>query len=176
MPKCPAQPRVMCYIWKIIFSITLFMKTWFLVVAFAGLALGVNAQNVGVGTSNPNARLEVEGAGNTSGTTALDVKNSDGNSMLTVQDDMRTGINTSTPDSSSVLDVSSTTGGVLIPRMTAVQYQAISNPATGLLIFNTDDNKFYYYDGTQWVTMVSVIGGGGGQGGDPTLVYTVDGF
>jgi hypothetical protein len=62
----------------------------------------------------------------------------------------------SLPDSSAMLDVKSTTKGMLIPRMTAAQRDAISNPANGLMIFCTDNNQYYYNKGTpaakNWVT------------------------
>ena len=46
--------------------------------------------------------------------------------------------NAAAADSSAMLDVSSITKGLLIPRMTAQQKNAISNPATGLLVYQTD--------------------------------------
>ena len=61
------------------------------------------------------------------------------------------GINTSSPDASAALDVESTTGGILIPRMTQVQRDAIASPSNGLMIYQTDqDSGFYYYDGSSW--------------------------
>ncbi len=51
----------------------------------------------------------------------------------------------SLPDSSAILDINSTELGVLLPRMTKAQIEAISNPANGLIVFNTDDNKLYIY-------------------------------
>jgi len=61
------------------------------------------------------------------------------------------GIGTTTPDSSSMLDIKSTSAGILIPRMKADERDSIVNPATGLLVYVTNNNSFYYYDGTQWV-------------------------
>ena len=63
------------------------------------------------------------------------------------------GINTdnSIPDSSAILDVSSTNKGILIPRMTTAQRNAIIKPATGLTLFNLDDNCTDIYDGTTWM-------------------------
>ncbi|MGD1843949.1 MAG: hypothetical protein ACFB10_00975 [Salibacteraceae bacterium] len=53
------------------------------------------------------------------------------------------------PDSSAMLDVSSTTSGVLIPRMTTAQRNAIAGPATGLLVYQTDNTAgFYMNNGT----------------------------
>ena len=58
-----------------------------------------------------------------------------------------------TADPSAILDVTSATKGVLIPRMDKTQKNAIATPATGLLIYQTmpDSTGFHYYDGTQWV-------------------------
>ena len=54
------------------------------------------------------------------------------------------------PDPSAMLDVSSVDKGLLIPRMTSEERDAIENPSEGLLIFNTDDDCFNYYSGTAW--------------------------
>ncbi|MCX6276534.1 MAG: hypothetical protein NT004_00375 [Bacteroidetes bacterium] len=51
----------------------------------------------------------------------------------------------SQPDPSAMLDVKSTTRGALIPRMTQTQISMIGNPANGLVVFCTTDNKFYAY-------------------------------
>ncbi|MHB0756821.1 FISUMP domain-containing protein [Polaribacter sp. M15] len=48
------------------------------------------------------------------------------------------GIGTTSPDASSALDITSTTKGLLIPRMTAAQRAAITTPSQGLIIFCTD--------------------------------------
>jgi hypothetical protein len=63
------------------------------------------------------------------------------------------GINAdgTSPHSSAILDVQSTSKGLLLPRMTAVQKNAITNPAEGLLIYQTDGSKgVYQYTGTTW--------------------------
>ena len=52
------------------------------------------------------------------------------------------------PDTSAMLDISSTNKGLLAPRMTTVQQNAIQLPANGLLLFNTTDNEFKYNMGT----------------------------
>jgi hypothetical protein len=54
----------------------------------------------------------------------------------------------SLPDSSAMLDVNSADKGMLIPRMSAAQREAIISPATGLMIFCTDDNLIYSNNGT----------------------------
>jgi len=53
-------------------------------------------------------------------------------------------------DSSSVLDVRSTTKGFLPPRMTTTERDAISSPASGLMVYNTTTNKAQCYNGTAW--------------------------
>jgi hypothetical protein len=60
------------------------------------------------------------------------------------------GIGTTNPDTSSMLDIQSTTTGVLIPRMTTAQRTAISSPANGLLVFDTDTQSFWFYDVSTW--------------------------
>jgi hypothetical protein len=59
-------------------------------------------------------------------------------------------IGTSTDIASSRLTVASTTQGFLPPRMTTTQRDAISSPATGLIIFDTTVNKVSVYNGTTW--------------------------
>jgi len=57
----------------------------------------------------------------------------------------------SNPNTSAILDVKSIDQGVLVPRMTQVQRDAIVSPATSLMIFQLDGEiGFYYYDGTAW--------------------------
>lgn len=63
------------------------------------------------------------------------------------------GIGTTTPNASAQLDVTSTTKGMLIPRMTDAEKIAIPSPAQGLLIFNTNSNSFQYYNGVSWVNI-----------------------
>jgi hypothetical protein len=66
------------------------------------------------------------------------------------------GIGTTTPNSSSILEMKSTTKGVLVPRMTKNQRDAIVTPATGLLIYQTNSTPgFYYWNGTAWTVVAS---------------------
>jgi len=66
------------------------------------------------------------------------------------------GIGTITPSASSLLDMSSTTQGLLAPRMTKTQRDAILSPAVGLLIYQTNSTAgFYYYDGAGWKAVTS---------------------
>ncbi|MBU0764606.1 MAG: DUF1566 domain-containing protein [Bacteroidetes bacterium] len=58
-------------------------------------------------------------------------------------------------DSSAMLDVKSLTKGMLVPRLTTTQRNAISNPATGLLVFDNDELSFFFYNGTEWINLSS---------------------
>lgn len=62
------------------------------------------------------------------------------------------GIGTTTPDPSAALDISSTDGGLLLPRMNIAQRDAIVTPATGLLIYLIDGSQqcLQVYNGTGW--------------------------
>jgi hypothetical protein len=85
------------------------------------------------------------------------------------------GIGTTSPNASSALDITSTTQGLLVPRMTAAQRNAIASPATGLLIFQTNNTPgFYYYNGSTWAA-VSSTGKGwqltGNSGIDPATNF-----
>jgi hypothetical protein len=71
------------------------------------------------------------------------------------------GIGTNTPDASAALEISDTARGLLIPRLTAAKRAAISGPASGLMVYQTDGEKgYWYFDGSVWK---SVATGGGKQ-------------
>ncbi len=66
--------------------------------------------------------------------------------------------NAATPDGSSMLDISSTSKGFLIPRMTLAQRNAISSPANGLLVFQLDGIPgIYYFFGGTWYVISSAL-------------------
>jgi hypothetical protein len=60
-----------------------------------------------------------------------------------------------TPDASSILELRTTSKGLLTPRMTTTQRDAISSPATGLVIYNTSTNQFNFYNGTIWTALAT---------------------
>ncbi len=61
----------------------------------------------------------------------------------------------SAPDPSAMLDVKSTSRGMLIPRMSTTQRQAIASPAQGLLVFDNNANTFWYFDSANWIELVT---------------------
>ncbi|MGY0391593.1 hypothetical protein ACW5R3_03390 [Bizionia sp. KMM 8389] len=60
------------------------------------------------------------------------------------------GIGTLEPTESAMLDVQSTTKGMLTPRMTSTQRLAIANPVDGLTVYDTTESAFYYYKVDSW--------------------------
>lgn len=70
----------------------------------------------------------------------------------------------SSPDASAMLDVKSTTKGLLAPRMTQAQRNLIVSPATGLVIFQTDAGAgLYYNSGTPGAPIWGLVGNTAGQ-------------
>jgi len=104
-----------------------------------------------------------------------------------VEFDGDTGIGTITPDASAQLDLAGTNKGILINRvaLTATNTEGpISNPATGLMVFNTATAStgttgvfpgFYYWNGNEWVAFSGTNGGDwsleGNDGTDPTVNF-----
>ena len=88
------------------------------------------------------------------------------------------GVGTVSPNASAALEVNSTTKGFLLPTMTQAQRNAIASPATGLLIYQSDNTPgFYYYNGTAWSAIAGAgTGGTSYSSGSNTLIYTTDGF
>ena len=100
------------------------------------------------------------------------------------------GIGTTTPDASAVLDISSNEKGLLIPRMTTAQRDAIA-AVEGLMVYvlrddDDDAGSFMYYDGNTWkelfrggLTTPRIISGGEGKddlyenSGEQQVVYTI---
>lgn len=87
-------------------------------------------------------------------------------SFISAMSQNNVGIGTVTPDPSSIMDLSSTDKGILIPRLTSAQRLAIINPANGLLVFDIDENCFIYYSasGTSWISLCSIAGTTGPTG------------
>ena len=63
------------------------------------------------------------------------------------------GIGSTTVVASALVEMTSTSQGLLPPRMTTVQMNAISSPATGLMVYDTTTNQWMGYNGTSWVIL-----------------------
>jgi hypothetical protein len=56
-------------------------------------------------------------------------------------------------NASAILELTSTTRGLLLPRMTSAERDAIASPVAGLIVYNTTDNKISWYNGTAWANL-----------------------
>ena len=84
-------------------------------------------------------------------------------------------VGTDSVDPSSAFTVASSTKGVLLPKLTQSERDLISNPSSGLLIFQTDNSPgFYYFDGGSWKGLIQTNSNGSDDSN--TLIYTTNGF
>jgi len=81
------------------------------------------------------------------------------------------------PETTAIFEVESTTKGFLFPRMTTAQRDAITTPATGLIIYNTDTGGLESYNATRWQRETQTngapsftIGSGWGTGATSSIV------
>lgn len=99
----------------------------------------VEFQNTHTGTSSTNVAAKFIASGGTENI-AIDVSAG------------KVVIGGGTPDVSSIIDIKSTTLGLLLPRMTKVQRDAIGSPAAGLAVYQTDNTPgLRVYNGTNWM-------------------------
>ena len=61
------------------------------------------------------------------------------------------------PDASAMLDVQSSSKGLLVPRMKTVQRDGISAPAKGLLVYDIDIGAFFFYNGSAWTALDGTV-------------------
>jgi hypothetical protein len=121
--------------------------------------------NSGVGTSSPNAKLGVYDASDAllrlmrSGTASnysfnlgtdgkFIFKDQNGNSRLAVDTAGNVGIGTASPQ--GALDITSTAGAFIVPRMTTAQRNALAS-VNGMIIYNTSTNQFNFRENGAWV-------------------------
>ncbi|MCU0374435.1 MAG: tail fiber domain-containing protein [Chitinophagaceae bacterium] len=84
------------------------------------------------------------------------------------------GIGTPTPAASAVLDVSSTTRGLLPPRMTAAQRNAIASPANGLIVFDTDSAALMVRSAGGWLRLTTTVTPGGYWSANGTNIFNLN--
>ena len=63
--------------------------------------------------------------------------------IIGVTTDGRIGMGTTTPHASALLDLQSSSRGLLLPRMSTTQRTSISNPAKGLVVYDSTESKTY---------------------------------
>ena len=109
---------------------------------------------IGLNTT-ASARLHVQGASNTSTTYSFIATNSGGSTTtpaICAQNDQKVGIGTNSVDSGATLEVDGTTGGILFPRLTTTQRDALT-PTNGLVIYNSTTDKLQVRAGGAWVDL-----------------------
>lgn len=135
-----------------------------LLVAFLANAFLISAQNVGIGVERPGSKLSVAGGisigENFAGKTAPD-------GSILIEKSM--GIGTDTIDPNVVLDIRSTTKGVLFPTMNTSMRNSIINPPKGLFVFNEDSSGFNFYNGASWLNF-ALLGPTGPVGAAASLL------
>ena len=119
-----------------------------------------NSTGLGVGTTSPATKLHVEGNVRLGGTGTRILEFSDssisiirslfGRLNIRTNAGLKIATDEAAMDSSAMFQVDSTTKGVLLPRLTTTQVNAISSPATGLTVYNTTLNQLCFYNGTEW--------------------------
>jgi hypothetical protein len=93
----------------------------------------------------------------------------------TSQIQAQVGIGTKTPHASAMLEVTATNKGVLIPRMTLAQRNAIKSPANSLMIYQTDNTPGYYYFASGSWTRIANGNSSGGASNTFTAPLTLSG-
>lgn len=110
----------------------------------------------GFGGSSSTTRLSETGGNNLQITGyTINLMYAGTTSGLYIKEDGRIGIGNTSLNASAKLDVTSTTQGVLLPRMTTTQKNAISTPAEGLIVYDTTLHKLCVYNGSAWETITS---------------------
>ena len=129
--------------------------------------LGINVtplKDIHIKSSAPTIMFENISSANTAGSIKMDTnkmffdaRNDNGDyvrTLLTLErDGTGVGIGTMTPATSAILDITSTTGALLLSRMTTAQRDALT-AVNGMLIYNSTDNKFQGYENGSWTNLI----------------------
>jgi hypothetical protein len=142
----------------------------------ASVALGSYlSQEIGYSTAaynNSYQRFKYVGPGSTDNFYEIFTYGSggvfDGSTKFYVDGNVQIGApEVSTKLTNAILDIQSTTKGLVIPRMTAAQRNAIGSPVASMVVYDTDSSRYMIHNGSIWkgVAYTSEAGGGGGSAG-----------
>jgi hypothetical protein len=144
--------------------------------------IGLTGPAGATGATGPQGPIGLTGAtgplvgGNLGETLKNDGSNWVASSTLINKND-QIGIGTNVINSSAIMQIQSTTQGILIPSMTSSQRTSIQNPAQGLIVFqNSAPIGFYYFDGSSWQLIGTSTTVTTSNSNNSTLLYTIDGF
>ncbi|MGR3177831.1 MAG: hypothetical protein ACUZ8E_07215 [Candidatus Anammoxibacter sp.] len=111
------------------------------------------AGNMGIAVTPPSTvRLNVRGVNAASTSDALRIEDNAGTPLLVIENAGNIGIGTDTPASSAILDITTTTGAVLFPRMTTAQRDALT-AINGMVIYNSSLDKLQVRAGGAWISL-----------------------
>jgi len=105
--------------------------------------------------TNNNNQMYIRNGGSNAATMQFGRGSAGSNILMQLSSDGKLGIGTTAPNASALLDVSSTTSGVLLPRMSTTQINAISSPAEGLTVYNTVLSTLCFFNGVSWQKVTS---------------------
>lgn len=86
--------------------------------------------------------------------TDSDLSQNTTDNILVLAPDGDIGIGTDVPNADAILDINSTSKGILIPRMTTIQKENIPTPPNGLLVYDLSTNSFWYY-ANEWKELLN---------------------
>ena len=115
----------------------------------AQLNLNISGNGPGMTITNQNATTYRIGQYNTGNVLSIGDAGAS-TPVFNINTSGNIGVGTTTPNASAICDITSTTKGVLFPRMTTTQKNAIASPAAGLVVYDSTAKSPGYYDGANW--------------------------
>ena len=120
-----------------------------------GLSIGsVSTTNEMLISQNNNAALKFNVGFSSSSNNVISFTRASSIESMRIDGSGNVGIGTTAPAASAILDITSTTQGVLFPRLTTDQINAIASPANGLTVYNTDLSTLCFYHSNAWKRVV----------------------
>jgi len=115
-----------------------------------GDTITIGGQTVAISAIGSNTSMTTAAITNANTSAAYTLT---GGNRFVVSGNGNVGIGTSTPAASAIVDLTSTTGALLVTRMTTAQRDALT-PVNAMILYNTTTNKFQGYEGGAWVNLI----------------------